>query len=125
MKICYILVVLAVLLWKAYYAWLRAVNTYVRDRRDHDSLREYLLGNGATPNQALRPFLLHALQRAYRPLLSQWRLLAILVAVAILAGLVADGLTVLHALLLLLILILLVALTTLAAFYGYAMKKRL
>ena len=54
MKVFYLLVVLSVLLWKAYYAWLRGVNAYAKDRRDHNSLFEYLLGNGA-----LRPLPAH------------------------------------------------------------------
>ncbi len=124
MKVFYLLVVLSVLLWKAYYAWLRGVNTYVKDRRDHNSLFEYLLGNGATEKEALRPFLLHALDRAFRPLLSQWRLLLILLAFALLMGLIFDTLTILQALTYLLILLLLVALALLLGIYLFMCVKK-
>ena len=41
----YIIVLVAVLAWKGYYASLRAMHTYRQDRQQHDSLREYLLYN--------------------------------------------------------------------------------
>ena len=44
----YLIILLAVVLWKGYYAWGRAVKTWHQDRQQHDSLREYLLANGAT-----------------------------------------------------------------------------
>lgn len=80
----YILILLAVLLWKGYYAWKRGMRTYRRDLHDHDSLFEYLLGNGATRSEALRPFIRHALIRAFKPLLGQWRLFLILVIMGLL-----------------------------------------
>ena len=36
MMLFYIIVVVAVLVWKGYYATLRAVNTYRQDRKNHD-----------------------------------------------------------------------------------------
>ena len=84
MTTAYILLVLGVVAWKGYYAVLRALNCYRNDRRDHDSLREYLLGNGATQRQALWPFYQHALERALVPLKSQWRLGLILLVLGIL-----------------------------------------
>ena len=72
MTIFLTILILALLSWKGYYAWKRGINTWRRDRREHDSLREYLLGNGATEREALRPFMVHALQRAFLPLLKQW-----------------------------------------------------
>lgn len=110
MKIFYIIVVFAVLLWKAYYAFLRGQNTIKKDIREHYSLYEYLLGNGATEQEARRPFLLHSLKRAFYPLASQWRLLLILLAFALLMGIVIDSLTIRLALLLLLVLMFIVAL---------------
>ena len=74
MMLFYIIVVVAVLVWKGYYATLRAMNTYRQDRQNHDSLREYLLANGATPFQSMCPFYRHALQRAFIPMAAQWRL---------------------------------------------------
>ncbi len=94
MKEFFIVLVLALLLWKAYYALLRGVTTYAQDRRDHDSLREYLLGNGATEQESLRPFLRHAIQRTFLPLLTQWRLACILVLLALMIGWFSDQLTV-------------------------------
>ena len=70
----YLLLLLAIVLWKGYWAWRRGMRTYLKDRQDHDSLREYLLGNGATAWEARRPFINHAMERALTPLLSQWRL---------------------------------------------------
>ena len=81
----YIIVLLAVIAWKGYYALERGMKTYRKDRQQHDSLREYLLGNGATKRQSLWPFYRHALQRAFLPLLSQWRLLLILVLLGVIA----------------------------------------
>ena len=74
----YLLVLLAVVLWKGYYAWKRGLKTYRKDRHDHNSLYEYLLGNGATHAEAIRPFMHHALVRAFKPLLGQWRLFLLL-----------------------------------------------
>lgn len=91
MTTAYLLVTLGVLLWKAYHAWLRGRRCYDSDRRAHDSLREYLLGNGATTRQSLHPFVRHAMQRAFRPLTSQWRLLVVLTVLALLVPLVSDG----------------------------------
>ena len=45
----FLILVLAVVVWKGYYAFLRAMNSYRLDCQQHDSLREYLLANGATP----------------------------------------------------------------------------
>ena len=83
MKLFYIIVILSVLFWKGYYAWARGIATYVKDRREHDSLREYFLGNGATESQALRPFLQHAIVRAFRPLLNQFLIIIKLMIVQI------------------------------------------
>ena len=74
MIISYLIIVLAVVAWKGYYASLRAMKSYKQDREQHDSLREYLLANGATPFQSMCPFYRHALQRAFIPMAGQWRL---------------------------------------------------
>ena len=84
MTIFLTILILALLSWKGYYAWKRGINTWRRDRREHDSLREYLLGNGATEREALRPFMVHALQRAFLPLLKQWQVLAVLAILIVL-----------------------------------------
>jgi ABC-type iron transport system FetAB permease component len=83
MLIAYLILLLAVVAWKGYYAWLRGRKTWLRDRRDHDSLREYLLANGATPWQSVRPFWRHALQRAFRPMLAQWKLWAVVLSLGV------------------------------------------
>ena len=84
MTIFLTILILALLSWKGYYAWKRGINTWRRDRQEHDSLREYLLGNGATEREALRPFLSHALERAFWPLLKQWQVLAVLAVLIVL-----------------------------------------
>ena len=84
MKTFYIIVVLAVLAWKGYYACGRGMRTYRNDRQQHDSLREYLLANGATVHQSVWPFWRHALLRASLPMLSQWRLWLILLLLGLL-----------------------------------------
>ena len=84
MKIVYLIILLALVAWKGYYAWLRGRNSFKRDMEQYQSLYEYLLGNGATAAQARRPFLKRALRRAYQPLLKQWRLWAIVAAVGLL-----------------------------------------
>lgn len=87
MMIAYLILLLAVVAWKGYYAWQRAANTYRADREQHDSLREYLLGNGATQWQAMRPYYRHALQRAVIPLKSQWRLAVVLLILGMIVAL--------------------------------------
>ena len=79
-----VILVLAVVLWKGYFAWKRGMRTYRRDLQEHDSLREYLLGNGASKRESVRPFVNHAVARALKPLCSQWRLLLILVVMGLL-----------------------------------------
>lgn len=66
MKTFLVLVVVAFLSWKGYFAGCRAVRSYQKDREEHDSLREYLVANGATTFQSLWPFYRHALQRAFK-----------------------------------------------------------
>ncbi len=87
MIIAYVILVLAVVLWKGYFAWKRGMRTYRRDLQEHDSLREYLLGNGASKRESVRPFVNHAVARALKPLCTQWRLLLILVAMGLLVAL--------------------------------------
>ena len=80
----YVILVLAVVLWKGYFACKRGMRTYRSDLQEHDSLREYLLGNGASKRESVRPFVNHAVARALKPLCSQWRLLLILVVMGLL-----------------------------------------
>ena len=87
MIIAYVILVLAVVLWKGYFAWKRGMRTYRRDLQEHDSLREYLLGNGASKRESVRPFVNHAVARALKPLCTQWRLLLIIVAMGLLVAL--------------------------------------
>ncbi len=89
MMIFYVILLLAVIGWKGYYAWQRGIATWRQDRREHDSLREYLLANGATEWQSLWPFYRHALQRAFRPMLAQWKLWLILFVIGIVCWLLA------------------------------------
>jgi hypothetical protein len=84
MKTVYIIMVLALLAWKGYYAWLRGRNAYLKDMELYRSLWEYLLGNGTTVSEARRPFLKRALRRAFMPMLKQWRLWAGVAVIGIL-----------------------------------------
>ncbi len=124
MKVFYIVLVLALLLWKAYYAIQRGLSTYTQDRRDHDSLREYLLGNGATEQESLRPFLRHALQRTFLPLLSLWRLLLLLAFIGMLMGWLNDEQTVIGMLGWLIMLLAAVLVALLSVVLGYAWWKK-
>ena len=84
MKAVYLILVLALLSWKGYYAWLRGRNAYQKDMVQYQSLREYLLGNGATVAEARRPFVKRAFLRAVKPMAKQWRLWAIVAVVGVL-----------------------------------------
>jgi hypothetical protein len=92
MMTLYLIILLGVLLRKGYHAYGRALRSYRQDLRDHDSLREYLLGNGATRWQSLQPFFRHAVERAFRPWVAQWRLWAALLAFGLLSALISYGL---------------------------------
>ena len=80
----YVVLVLPYILWKGWHAWRRTRATYQQDIAQHGSLREYLLGNGATTWQARRPFLRHAVERAWRPIARQWRFWLIVIALGVL-----------------------------------------
>lgn len=84
MKTAYLILLLALVGWKGYYAWLRGRNAYRKDMEQFLSLHEYLLGNGATEKEARRPFVKRALRRAFVPLLNQWRLWAIVAIIGLL-----------------------------------------
>ena len=80
MMTAYLVLLLAVVAWKGYLACRRGMKTYHNDRLMHDSLREYLLGNGATTWQSLWPF--------YRP---GQRCYDVAVAMAFLPSRIAKG----------------------------------
>lgn len=87
MMTAYLILLLAVVLWKGYFACQRGLKTYRQDRQNYDSLREYLLGNGATSWQSLRPFYRHALERAVIPMRAQWRLWLLLLVLGVIVAL--------------------------------------
>jgi hypothetical protein len=80
----YLIMVLPFVALKGWHAWRRGRNAYKQDAVQHASLREYLLGNGATDWQARSPFLRHALQRAFIPIARQWRLWLVIIGIGIL-----------------------------------------
>ncbi len=80
----YLLLLLGVILWKGYFALNRGIRSFRHDITTYVSFYEYQIGNGASHKQACRPFLLHALERALKPLLSQWRLFLILAVLGVL-----------------------------------------
>ena len=84
MKIAYLILLLALVGWKGYYAWRRGRRQWTQDMQQYQSLLEYQLGNGATLKEARKPFIRRALRRAFMPMVKQWRLWAIVAAVGLL-----------------------------------------
>ena len=84
MKTVYLIILLALLGWKGYYAWLRGRRQWMQDMQLYQSLWEYLLGNGASVSEVRKLFVKRALQRAFMPMLKQWRLWTVVAAVGIL-----------------------------------------
>ena len=84
MKTAYLILLLALVGWKGYYAWLRGRRQWSQDMQQYQSLWEYLLGNGATLREARKPFIRRALSRAFVPMMKQWRLWAIVAVIGIL-----------------------------------------
>ena len=72
----------------------KGLTAFVLNRREHDSLHEYLEGNGATPTEALKPFVARAIRRAYTPLLSQLLLVAVVFVPSLLVGMLISGISV-------------------------------
>ncbi len=84
MKTVYLILLLALVGWKGYHAWLRGSKSWHQDMQQYQSLWEYLLANGATLTEARKPFLKRAWRRAYKPMLRPWRLWAAVAVVGIL-----------------------------------------
>ena len=61
MKTVYLIILLALVGWKGYHAWLRGRKSWTQDMQQYQSLWEYLLGNGATLQEARKPFIKRAL----------------------------------------------------------------
>ena len=64
MKTVYLIILLALVGWKGYHAWLRGRKSWTQDMQQYQSLWEYLLANGATLQEARKPFIKRALLRA-------------------------------------------------------------
>ena len=88
MKTAYLIILLALVGWKGWYAWKRGRNAWNQDMQQYQSLWEYLLGNGMPVNDVRIFFLRRALRRAFAPMLKQWRLWAVVVAVGVLIWLI-------------------------------------
>jgi len=88
MKTVYLILLVALVGWKGYYAWLRGRKQWLQDQQQYQTLCEYLLGNGETCRQLRHLFLKRAVVRALKPLQKQWRLWAVVVAVGILIWIV-------------------------------------
>ena len=84
MKTLYLIILLGLVAWKGWLAFARGRRQWMSDMAQYRSLREYLLGNGATMADARRPFVKRALLRAMKPMAKQWRLWAIVVVVGVL-----------------------------------------
>ena len=84
MKTVYLILLLALVGWKGYHAWLRGRRQWTLDMLQYQLLWEYLLGNGASTKEVRQLFLQRALRRAFKPMAKQWRLWAIVAALGIL-----------------------------------------
>ena len=84
MKTVYLILLLALVGWKSWHAWLRGRRQWMLDMKQYQSLWEYLLGNGATQSEIRKPFLRRALRRAFMPMAKQWRMWAVLSAIGVL-----------------------------------------
>ncbi len=88
MKAVYLILLLALVGWKGWLAWKRGRRQWTKDMQQYQTLWEYLLANGATLMEARKPFLKRALRRAFKPMLKQWRLWAIVAAIGLLVFLI-------------------------------------
>jgi len=84
MKMVYLILLLALVGWKSWHAWLRGRRQWMLDMKQYQSLWEYLLGNGATLSEVRKPFLRRALRRAFMPMAKQWRMWAVVAAIGVL-----------------------------------------
>lgn len=69
----------------------RGLAVYAYNRKAHASMHDYLLGNGATAREALRPFVARAMQRALAPLWQKMRATAWALLPLSLGGLLTAG----------------------------------
>jgi hypothetical protein len=88
MKTVYLILLLMLVGWKGYHAWLRGRKQWIQDMQQYQSLWEYLLGNGGTISEARKPFVRRALHRAFMPMVKQWRLWAVVAAIGLLVLLI-------------------------------------
>ena len=84
MKTVYLILLLALVGWKSWHAWLRGRRQWMLDMKQYQSLWDYLLGNCATLSEVRKPFLRRALRRAFMPMAKQWRLWAVVAAIGVL-----------------------------------------
>lgn len=89
MMTAYIILLLAIALWKLYFVWRRGIRAYTRSMNDYSAFYEYQLGNGVPHDKARRPFVLYAFKKAFRPLLLQWRLFLLLAVLGIIVYLLS------------------------------------
>lgn len=85
----YLILLLALLCWKGWHAWKRGRRQWRQDMQQYQTLWEYLLANGATLSEARKPFLKRAVRRAFKPMLRQWQLWAIVAAIGLLVFLIS------------------------------------
>lgn len=89
MMVAYLVLVLLLVAWKGYYVWLRWHNSYWKDMEQYRTLYEYLVANGTAESEARRIFVHRAANRAFRPLLRQWRLWLVVLLVGLLVALLS------------------------------------
>jgi putative ABC transport system permease protein len=93
----YFIPVMSLLQAEALFVSRRGLSTYVLNRKEHQSLYEYLRGNGATELEALRPFVAKAMSRSIVPVLSQTLLVGIVFVPSLFCGLLIGGVAPLQA----------------------------
>lgn len=90
-KASYFLPVMAVLQADALYLCRRGMTAFTMNLHRHGSLQEYLLANGVSQREALRPFYAQAVKRAMAPVLSQLLLVGAVFMPSLLAGMLLCG----------------------------------
>lgn len=93
----WLLPVMTVLQADALFVCRHGLSSYAMNVKVHQGLNEYLLGNGATTLEALHPFVVSAVKRAFTPVLSQLLLVGVVFVPSMLGGLLICGIEPLQA----------------------------
>lgn len=83
--------VVTMMVAEALFVCRRGLAFYILNSRQHESLGEYLLGNGASVWQSRLPFVMQAVKRAFAPVMVQLLLVGVVFVPSLLAGLLVGG----------------------------------